>query len=66
MRLGVLRYKIWRDLWTNKARTLQIVAIIAVGSLPCRSASPLPWPLSAFFRLSLERRCHFGTPQGVL
>lgn len=30
--MGVIRYKIWSDLWANKARTLQVVLIIAVGS----------------------------------
>ena len=33
MGLGILRYKIWHDLWKNKARTLLVIAIIAVGSL---------------------------------
>jgi hypothetical protein len=32
MVLGVLRSKIWHDLWKHKARTLQVVAIIAAGS----------------------------------
>ncbi len=31
MNLGVIRYKIWYDLWENKGRTLRVVAIIAVG-----------------------------------
>ena len=31
--MGVIRYKIWRDLWANKARTLQVVLIIAIGAL---------------------------------
>jgi len=30
--MGVIRYKIWSDLWTNKARTLQVVLIIAMGA----------------------------------
>lgn len=30
--MGVIRYKIWQDLWSNKARTLQVVLIIAVGA----------------------------------
>jgi putative ABC transport system permease protein len=30
--MGVLRYKIWSDLWANKGRTLQIVLIIAIGT----------------------------------
>ncbi|TEU11144.1 MAG: ABC transporter permease [Anaerolineales bacterium] len=30
--MGVLRYKIWSDLWDNKGRTLQVVAIIAMGA----------------------------------
>ncbi|MDX1522319.1 MAG: ABC transporter permease, partial [Anaerolineae bacterium] len=29
---GVIRYKIWHDLWENKGRTLRVVAIIAVGA----------------------------------
>ena len=31
--MGVIRYKIWQDLWSNKARTLQVVLIIAVGAI---------------------------------
>jgi putative ABC transport system permease protein len=30
--LGVVRYKIWYDLWENKGRTLRVVAIIAIGA----------------------------------
>jgi putative ABC transport system permease protein len=30
--MGVIRYKIWQDLWSNKSRTLQVVLIIAVGA----------------------------------
>lgn len=30
--MGVIRYKIWSDLWTNKGRTLQVVLIIAIGA----------------------------------
>ncbi len=30
--MGVLWDKIWRDLWENKGRTLQVVLIIAVGT----------------------------------
>lgn len=30
--LGVVRYKIWHDLWENKGRTLRVVAIIAIGA----------------------------------
>jgi len=30
--MGVLRYKIIRDLWAQKARTLQVVLIIAIGA----------------------------------
>jgi putative ABC transport system permease protein len=30
--MGVLRYKIWSDLWDNKGRTLQVVAIVAMGA----------------------------------
>ena len=30
--MGVIRYKIWRDLWSNKARTLQVVLIIGMGA----------------------------------
>ena len=30
--MGTIRYKIWYDLWHNKARTLQIVLIIAIGA----------------------------------
>ena len=29
---GVIRYKIWYDLWENKTRTLQVVLIIAIGA----------------------------------
>ncbi|MEW5960876.1 MAG: FtsX-like permease family protein, partial [Chloroflexota bacterium] len=32
MGLGVIRYKIWRDLWENKGRTLRVVMIIAIGT----------------------------------
>ena len=32
MGLGIIRYKIWYDLWENKGRTLRVVAIIAVGA----------------------------------
>ena len=30
--MGVIRHKIWRDLWSNKARTLQVVLIVAMGA----------------------------------
>ena len=30
--MGVIRHKIWRDLWASKARTLQVVLIIAMGA----------------------------------
>ena len=30
--MGVIRHKIWRDLWSNKARTLQVVLIIGMGA----------------------------------
>ena len=30
--MGTLKHKIWRDLWKNKGRTLQIVLIIAMGA----------------------------------
>lgn len=30
--MGVIRYKIWSDLWNNKGRTLQVVLIIAMGA----------------------------------
>jgi putative ABC transport system permease protein len=30
--MGVLRYKIWYELWANKARTLQVVLIIGIGA----------------------------------
>ena len=29
--MGVIRYKIWSDLWTNKSRTLMVVLIIGNG-----------------------------------
>lgn len=30
--MGILKYKIWYDLWINKARTVQVVLIIAMGA----------------------------------
>ena len=30
--MGVVKYKIWSDLWRNKGRTLQVVLIIAMGA----------------------------------
>ncbi len=30
--MGVIRFKIWKDLWANKARTLQVVLIIGMGA----------------------------------
>ena len=30
--MGVIYYKVWSDLWDNKARTLQVVLIIAMGA----------------------------------
>jgi putative ABC transport system permease protein len=30
--MGVVRHKIWYDLWENKGRTLRVVAIIAIGA----------------------------------
>ncbi|MDM8528482.1 ABC transporter permease [Anaerolineales bacterium HSG24] len=30
--MGVIRYKIWFDLWHNKSRTIQTILIIAVGT----------------------------------
>jgi putative ABC transport system permease protein len=30
--MGVVRYKIWNELWQNRGRTLQVVLIIAVGA----------------------------------
>lgn len=32
MTMGVIRHKIWRDLWENKGRTWRVVAIIAIGA----------------------------------
>ena len=32
MGLGVIRHKIWHDLWANKGRTIRVVAIIAIGA----------------------------------
>ncbi|MFC1976040.1 ABC transporter permease [Chloroflexota bacterium] len=32
MNLGVIRHKIWYDLWENKGRTLRVVLIIAIGA----------------------------------
>lgn len=32
MKFGVIRHKIWHDLWENKGRTLRVVAIIAAGT----------------------------------
>ncbi len=32
MGLGVIRYKIWHDLWDNKGRTLRVIAIIVIGA----------------------------------
>ena len=30
--MGVIRYKIWSEVWQNKGRTSQIVLIIAMGA----------------------------------
>ena len=30
--MGVIRHKIWNDLWANKARTIQVVLIIGMGA----------------------------------
>ncbi|MDX1416548.1 MAG: ABC transporter permease [Candidatus Promineifilaceae bacterium] len=30
--MGVIRHKIWSDLWANKARTIQVVLIIGMGA----------------------------------
>ena len=30
--MGVIRHKIWYDLWENKGRTWRVVAIIAIGA----------------------------------
>ncbi len=30
--MGVIRHKIWKDLWTSKSRTLQVVLIIGMGA----------------------------------
>ena len=30
--MNVIYYKIWSDLWRHKARTLQVVLIIAMGA----------------------------------
>ena len=30
--MGVIRYKIWSDLWKNKGRTLAVVLIIGLGA----------------------------------
>ncbi len=30
--MGILRYKLFRDLWSNKGRTLQVVLIIGIGA----------------------------------
>ncbi len=30
--MGVIRHKIWHDLWANKGRTLQVILIITVGA----------------------------------
>ena len=33
MNFGVVRHKIWYDLWENKGRTLRVVLIIAIGAI---------------------------------
>ncbi len=30
--MGVIRHKIWHDLWANKARTIQVILIIGMGA----------------------------------
>jgi len=30
--MGVLRFKLFRDLWNNKNRTLQVMLIIGIGA----------------------------------
>lgn len=30
--MGVIRHKIWHDLWANKARTIQVILIITMGA----------------------------------
>ena len=30
--MGVIRFKVWSDLWQNKARTIQVVLIIGLGA----------------------------------
>jgi putative ABC transport system permease protein len=30
--MGVIRFKVWNDLWQNKARTIQVVLIIGLGA----------------------------------
>lgn len=30
--MGILRYKIYRDLWINRTRTLQVMLIIGISS----------------------------------
>ncbi|MBI1881776.1 MAG: hypothetical protein HYR94_26665, partial [Chloroflexi bacterium] len=32
MGVGVVRHKIWYDLWENRGRTLRVIAIIAIGA----------------------------------
>lgn len=36
--MGVIRYKIWHDLWENLGRTLRVVAIIAIGAFAVGTA----------------------------
>src|SRR5574342_1352356 len=38
MTMGVIRYKIWRDLWENKGRTWRVIAIIAIGAFAVGAA----------------------------
>ncbi|MBE7549910.1 MAG: hypothetical protein HS126_02380 [Anaerolineales bacterium] len=48
MTMGVIRYKIWYDLWENKGRTLRVVAIIAIGAF---AVGTVLGPKSLFSRM---------------
>ena len=57
--MGVIRHKIWSDIWHNKGRTAQVVLIIAMGAFAIGmtlATVMLSGGLFALFRFATDTR----------
>jgi putative ABC transport system permease protein len=59
--MGVIRYKIWYDLWENKGRTLRVVAIIAIGAFAIGTV----WGAKEFILRDVTRTWQASAPATI-